>query len=60
MAALELTDDASPQEIRAAWSRLVKLQHPDRTGSSTADRFQEVHAAYHALGSPGAPKAFAA
>jgi len=60
LAALELASDATPQEIRAAWSRLVKLHHPDSTGISAANRFQEVHEAYRALGSPGAPKTFAA
>lgn len=49
--ALGLESDAGPNEIRAAWRRLAKENHPDvRPGDSDAAvRFQAVQAAYEVL-----------
>ena len=49
--ALELESDSTFEEIRAAYRRLAKANHPDlRPGDAEAAvRFQAVHAAYDVL-----------
>ena len=51
LAVLELESDAGPDEVKAAWRRLAKANHPDvRPGDAeAAARFQAVQAAYEVL-----------
>ena len=48
---LDLEADADFQEVRAAWRRLAKANHPDLKPGDTeaAQRFQAVQAAYEVL-----------
>jgi hypothetical protein len=48
---LELEPDADFEEVRAAWRRLAKANHPDLAGNDAeaAQRFQAVQAAYEVL-----------
>jgi hypothetical protein len=48
---LEVETDASFEEIKAAYRRLAKANHPDAAPGDTeaASRFQAVQAAYHVL-----------
>ena len=48
---LEVEVDASFDEVKAAWRRLAKANHPDvRPGDAgAADRFRQVHAAWDVL-----------
>ena len=49
---LKVNPDASPDEIRKAYKRLVKLRRPDSEGGD-AERFKEIQAAYETLCNPG-------
>ncbi len=55
LAILELTPDATPEDIRNAWRTLVKVWHPDRFGNDPAlreratTRLAAINAAYEAL-----------
>jgi DnaJ domain len=53
--ALNLDDNASPDEIKIQFKALVKLHHPDHNGGdrSSEDRFREVLAAYNYLKQAG-------
>lgn len=46
-AVLNVSPDASPEEIKRAYRELVSVHHPDKGGSS--EKFIEVRAAYKAL-----------
>ena len=48
---LNVTDAASPEEIRHAYRRLAKQWHPDRCPGdlSAAPRFRAINAAYEAV-----------
>ncbi|HEX4109441.1 MAG TPA: J domain-containing protein [Solirubrobacteraceae bacterium] len=56
---LELRPGATPEEVRAAYRRLVQKHHPDHNAGSreSALRFEEVQEAYAALrdGAPAPP-----
>lgn len=47
---LGVRSDASPEEIQAAYRRLVKASHPDVSGAESSHRFQEVQEAWETLG----------
>jgi len=51
LAVLELDSDSSFEEVKAAWRRLAKANHPDlRPGDAeAAARFQAVQASYEVL-----------
>jgi DnaJ-class molecular chaperone len=53
--ALNLDDNATPDEIKIQFKALVKLHHPDHNGGdrSSEDRFREVLAAYNYLKQAG-------
>jgi hypothetical protein len=61
---LGITPDASDQELRSAYRRLVQQHHPDHNGGSTesARRFEEIQRAYsqirerRAAGGASAPR----
>ena len=47
---LEIADGSTDQEIKAAYRRLVKLYHPDKSGDeNTRDKFIDVNEAYEVL-----------
>lgn len=47
---LEIPSDSSEQEIKAAYRRLVKIYHPDKSGDpSTRNKFVDVNEAYEVL-----------
>ncbi len=47
---LELRRDATPGEIKRAYRRLVRVYHPDATGSADAkERFHRIQEAYEVL-----------
>ena len=47
---LEISDGSTDQEIKAAYRRLAKLYHPDRSGDqNTRDKFIDVNEAYEVL-----------
>src|SRR5262249_48451163 len=46
---LGLKADATTQDIRTAYRRLVRQHHPDVTGRSDALRFREIQLAYDTL-----------
>src|SRR3954451_4293032 len=48
---LEVSPDASSEEVHGAYRRLVKRHHPDRNGGSeeSARRFAEIQEAYEEL-----------
>ncbi|HEX3317878.1 MAG TPA: J domain-containing protein [Solirubrobacteraceae bacterium] len=57
-AVLGLGPDATPKEVAAAYRRLAKRFHPDRSGERGARRMAEINAAYDQLRdaqSPGEP-----
>jgi molecular chaperone DnaJ len=47
---LDVPSDASPEEIHAAYRRLVKASHPDVSGADSGRRFREVQEAWETLG----------
>lgn len=50
---LQVTQQATPDEIQSAFRRLVKKYHPDRNNSPDASRrFQQIRDAYACLGNP--------
>ncbi|MDR2529297.1 MAG: J domain-containing protein [Synergistaceae bacterium] len=56
--ALDLSPGASPEEVRSAYRRLVKLYHPDKDASLDAEvRYRQIRAAYEVLmkNSPSPP-----
>jgi curved DNA-binding protein CbpA len=46
---LGVSEDATQEEITAAYHRLVRRYHPDTAENAEPDRFREVVAAYTAL-----------
>src|SRR5258706_7312915 len=46
---LGLARGASPDDIRRAYRRLVKANHPDSAGPAALPRFLAIQAAYEAL-----------
>lgn len=46
---LGVPEDATQEEITAAYHRLVRRYHPDTAEDAEPDRFREVVAAYTAL-----------
>lgn len=56
---LEISDDASPAEIKAAFRRLAKKLHPDKQpGEDAAAQFQALTKAYEVLSDPERRKHF--
>lgn len=55
LAALNLDEHATPDEIRSQFKLLVKMHHPDHNGGdrSSEDRFREVVTAYNYLKQTG-------
>ncbi|GAB2771989.1 hypothetical protein HNQ93_000699 [Hymenobacter luteus] len=52
-ATLEVGEQATPEEIRRAYRRLVLLTHPDRTPDPAAhERYLAINAAYEVLSQP--------
>ncbi len=54
---LGLTSEASFDEVRRAYRRLAKANHPDTAGEAAAPRFMAIKAAYEAIAGPGAADA---
>ena len=55
---LGLAPGASTEEIRRAYRRLAKANHPDSAGEAALPRFLAIHAAYEALVGPGKGRPF--
>jgi molecular chaperone DnaJ len=51
-ATLGIPEDATGEEVKQAYRRLVKHFHPDRAETGDQARFREVQQAYETLGSP--------
>jgi curved DNA-binding protein CbpA len=49
---LQLRSDASPDDIRAAWRRLVRQHHPDHGAPADDDTLSRINRAYEVLCSP--------
>lgn len=49
---LGLTRGATPDEVRRAYRRLAKINHPDAAGESALPRFLAIQAAYEQLAGP--------
>ncbi|HXG12868.1 MAG TPA: DnaJ domain-containing protein [Gemmataceae bacterium] len=49
---LGVSVNASAEELRAAYRRLVKLTHPDVSGANTTQQFQQVQQAWEVLRDP--------
>lgn len=47
---LEISEDASPEEIKKSFRRLASKHHPDKGGDTA--KFQEIQAAYDTLSDP--------
>ena len=56
-AILEVTSDATPDEVHSAYRRLAKAFHPDHYGGDS-EPFQQIHEAYSVLGNPDKRKAY--
>lgn len=48
---LNVSPNASDQEIRERWIDLMKTHHPDKAGQTGADRAKKINEAYDILGS---------
>ncbi|HRW37592.1 MAG TPA: J domain-containing protein [Aquihabitans sp.] len=46
---LGVAPDAAPDEVRAAYRRLIRTHHPDRAGRSSSDRAASITEAYRVL-----------
>ncbi len=59
-ATLEVTPQASDEEIRVAYRKLVFRYHPDRNqgDKSVEEKIREINAAYEVLGDPEARKSY--
>lgn len=59
-ALLELSADATPDEIKRAYRRLAKRWHPDRNPNNpeAAERFKAIAAAFEMLSEPGRRRKF--
>lgn len=57
---LGVAQTASAQEIRAAYKKLAKTEHPDLAGSTAAahEKFLEIKSAYEILGDPESREAY--
>ncbi|GAB4243433.1 MAG: hypothetical protein Kow00109_19210 [Acidobacteriota bacterium] len=49
---LGVDEDASSEEIRSAYRRLVRRYHPDLGGDAEAEKFRRVQEAYETLSDP--------
>jgi curved DNA-binding protein CbpA len=52
---LGLTRDATLDEVRRAYRRLAKANHPDAAGEAALPRFLAIQAAYDTIAGPDAP-----
>src|SRR5215207_552413 len=50
---LGLSPGATQDEIRRAYRRLAKINHPDAAGDAALPRFLAIQAAYEQLAGPG-------
>lgn len=56
---LGVTRDSSADDIRTAFKKLARENHPDTSDSHTTEaRFQEINEAYETLGDPNKRKAY--
>ena len=53
---LGVAEEATPEELRAAYRRLLRDHHPDVAGPQHTARAAEITLAYHALRGAGAPR----
>jgi hypothetical protein len=49
---LEVSRDASPEEIKRSYHRLALRYHPDKAGPEGAAKFKEINTAYEVLSDP--------
>jgi molecular chaperone DnaJ len=56
-AILEVTSNATPNEVHSAYRRLAKEYHPDHYGESS-EPFQKIQEAYSVIGNPAKRKAY--
>lgn len=56
-AILEVTSNATPDEVHSAYRRLAKEFHPDHYGGGS-EPFQQIQEAYSVLGNPARRKAY--
>ena len=56
-AILEVTSDATPDEVHSAYRRLAKVYHPDHYGGGS-EPFQQIQEAYSVLANPAERKAY--
>lgn len=51
---LEVTDTATPEEIKKSYRKLSMLYHPDKNGNSqeSTEKFQKINEAYEVLSDP--------
>src|SRR6476620_9077448 len=52
---LGLKRGATLDEVKRAYRRLAKINHPDAAGEAALPRFLAIQAAYERLAGPGAP-----
>ena len=56
-AILEISSNATPDEVHSAYRRLAKAYHPDHYGGGS-EPFQQIQEAYSILGNPAKRKAY--
>lgn len=49
---LGIEEDATPEDIKAAHRKLIKIHHPDKNGGDESQIFMEIQKAYEVLSSP--------
>ena len=54
---LQISKDASPDEIKKAYRRLAHLYHPDKNPNTT-EKFKEISEAYQVLSDPSKRKLY--
>ncbi|MCB2146400.1 MAG: DnaJ domain-containing protein [Deltaproteobacteria bacterium] len=54
---LEVTSEATPDEVHSAYRRLAKAFHPDHYGGGS-EPFRQIQEAYSVLGNPARRKAY--
>ncbi len=55
---LGVLPDASLEDIKRAYRRLVLKHHPDRGGDADAEKFKQIQAAYETLSDPARRRAY--